>query len=52
MNINLLSTGCAFPDGWISPQAKPVLQYSLEGDFIKEYISINEAERVVGACVE
>lgn len=29
---------------------KPVLQYSLDGAFIKEYFSVSEASRILGLC--
>ena len=51
LNINMVAKGCQFPKGWISPLAKPVLQYDLNGNFIKEYNSINEAKRGTGLDV-
>lgn len=51
INVNQTATGCTFPEGWISPTAKPVLQYDLEGNFVKEYVSMNEAKRFVKADI-
>lgn len=44
LNINQTAVGCTFPEDWISPQSKPVLQYDLEGNFIKEFNSVSEAQ--------
>ena len=50
LNVNQVATGCEFPEGWISPQAKPILQYDLDGNFIKEYVSISKAEEDFSNC--
>lgn len=44
LNVNLKATGCEFPEDWVSPNSVPILQYDLDGNFIKEYKSINEAK--------
>ena len=52
LNVNLTATGCTFPEGWISPTAKPVLQYDLDGNFIREFKSLAEAEKITGCSVK
>ena len=51
INVNKLARGCKFPKGWISPLAKAILQYDLNGNFIKEYPSINKARKATGADI-
>ena len=51
LNVNQVAFGCVFPENWISPLAKPVLQYDLDGNFIKEFSSIAEAHRAISADI-
>lgn len=50
LNINKVAVGCKFPEDWVSPQAKPVLQYDLDGNFIKEYVSLSKAKEEFSNC--
>ena len=51
INVNKVAKGCEFPEDWISPTAKALLQYDLKGNFLKEYKSINEAKIETGADI-
>lgn len=51
INVNKLAKGCEFPEGWVSPTAKAILQYDLNGNFLREYPSINAAKRATGADI-
>lgn len=51
LNINTVATGCIFPENWISPKSIPVLQYDLDGNFIKEYTSISKANNTINGDV-
>lgn len=51
LNICEKAYGCIFPERFIQPNSKAVLQYDLDGNFIKEYKSMAEAEEATGSDV-